>query len=913
MQKLDQSNVDPNASSAFERATKALLRATVGRLGEEFLHELLAHLSQNLEFDSAIIGRWQDKAQSKIQTVSFYSDGKIQPNFDYPLENSHHQAILKHDLYLLSEQAQSEFPDDKVLAQLGAKSFIGSTLKGSQNQNIGFFVAYQKHALNNISLLTNMLEVFSYRVAAELERQVINQELQNEVQLNQTQLDSAPALMFMLNRQGEFLRWNQYLLSRFELDDKNLQHKKFVSLVHPKDRKRVELEMEQFFISGGGSIYLNGVTQNGEEVPLLITAETTTYEGEEVIVSVALDMTEQQNVERNLLRSQGRLARKNSQLSLINSLLEKLHTSRSIKHIAEQVVNLLHTLQRDSWIVFTEMNSDNQTMQIIASRGVSRGLLQTRQVFPFDEEGSPIGTAMRSQKLETFHSIELDKRLSSPMRTALIQEGVKAGVAMPFIYQGVALGCVAIGYKQDAEIPNDELEFYQTIGTSISLAMANARQYQSMKNLATIDSLTQLPNRNALNKDCQTYLKNLVKDDGFLGLILIDLDRFKEINDTLDHQIGDKLLQLIGPRLNQVLNDQTCEVYRLGGDEFCVLIAKKQQSSQVMKIAELIRQAIELPFVVDGLNLEISSSIGVATTLGVQHSASEMLRCAELAMYQIKNQGGGILQYSPDMDADTNQRFVIMAEMAEAIRNDELILHYQPKFDIKTGRIFACEALVRWQHKQYGLLPPAKFIPLVELTQLIHPLTHWVVKTAMTQIQTWKKQGVELSVAINLSTRNLIDDDFVEQVKRMMQEYDIQPGEIEFEVTETALISNLDRAMQQLHAFNDLGIKCSLDDYGTGYSSLSYIKKLPLNILKIDRSFISQMLDYSEDRIIAQSTINLAHNLGLKVVAEGVEDERTLQELTKQGCDLIQGYFISQPLDAESLAQLYWDNHPPIG
>ncbi|MCW8998723.1 MAG: EAL domain-containing protein, partial [Kangiellaceae bacterium] len=756
---------------------------------------------------------------------------------------------------------------------------------------------------------SSILQVFSYRVSAELERQSITQSLQDEVLINQAQLDSVPALMFMLDKKGKFLRWNRYFSSKFGYSHRQMISEDVYTAVHESDQKRLNLELEKIFATGTGTIYLNGVTSRNEIVPLLATAQVAEYEGKKVVVGVALDLTEQQNVEHNLLRSQGRLARKNSQLSLINQLLKKLHASHNLRLIADEVVSILKTLHEEALILFSVVSSSGDNMQVLAASGVSEKVLQTRSIFPFGQNGSPTGIAMISRKIELFPSIEEDERIAPDLRELIKHEGVKGGIVIPLIYQQEALGAITIGYKYHSEFPKDEVEFYRTIGSSISLSLSNARQFELLEDLATHDNLTGLPNRNALNNDCRTALRQISRDDSLLGLILVDLDRFKEINDTLDHQIGDKLLKLIGPRLSASINDNNVRVYRLGGDEFCVLVRNTSGKEKIAIVAELIKIAIAQPFDVDGLNLEISSSIGVVTTWGEQHSASEMLRCAELAMYHAKNSGGGITQYTTELDADTNQRFVIMAEMAEAIRNDELVLHYQPKYDLVSKDIIGCEALVRWQHKNYGLLPPVKFIPLVELTQLIHPLTFWVMKTAMQQLSEWKKQGIDMNIAINLSTRNLTDDDFINQVDSLMQEYDISSNEIEFEVTETALVSNLDRAIQQLNEFNQRGIRCSLDDYGTGYSSLSYIKKLPIDTLKIDRSFISQLTEDKEDKIIAQSTINLAHSLNLKVIAEGVENRETMDELAKQGCDFIQGYYISEPLDAESFGILYWEHN----
>lgn len=890
----------------FEKVIKNLLNSTAGRLGRDFLQSIAKEMSLNLNLDALLIAEVNSENPQRVSTAVVYSGDEVHDNFEFGISETVCERVLENQIVTINNELPQAFPHDKTIVESGARGCVAVPLKDSTENVIGALIGLSRTPIINSDLALSVLQVFAFRIASELERQRITAILRNEVVINQTQLDSVPALMFMVNAQGQFLRWNQYFVSKFGYSHDRMENESIFLVIHETDHKRIELELKAILQDGTGSVFLNGVTIKGEIVPLLATAESTTYKGEPVVVGVALDMTEQQSVERNLLRSQGRLAKKNSQLSLINTLVEKLHASHSVKHIAKEVVKLLHTIQITSSIGFLVVDESGNNLEIIASSNVSDEFLAARGAFPIKESSSPTSIAFAARQLEVFPEVCNDERISRSARDIFAGEGIWGLVVLPLIYQDKILGSISIGYKPDVHIPSDELEFYQTIGASIALALSNAQQYQRLESLATKDNLTQLPNRNAFNQDCPLALDKVKLSDRYVGVVLIDLDRFKEINDTLDHQIGDKLLQLVGPRLAPVIKDPDTQVYRLGGDEFCILIGDKENADKIVSIAHKVESLIAQPFVVDGLNLEISSSIGVSTTHGVRQSSAEMLRCAELAMYRAKSVGGGTILYSPELDANTNQRFVIMAEMAEAIRNDDLVLHFQPKYDLKTHQIIGSEALVRWEHKRYGLLPPAKFIPQVELTQLINPLTYWVMKTAMIQLKAWKKQGFSVTMAINLSTRNLTDEAFIEQVDRLMDEYQIAPNELEFEVTETALMNNLEQAKQQLSKFSERGIQCALDDYGTGYSSLTYIKKLPLDTLKIDRSFISQMLEDKDDHIIAKSTINLAHSLGLKVIAEGVENEDTLKALAEQGCDFIQGYHISEPVDGDSFAKLYW-------
>ncbi len=892
----------------FELAVNELFSFANKVNKNDFYLQIAKKICEILPVNAVFIGLFQKNTTGKIETLSAYHNSQKLSNFSYSIAQTPCEQVIKQGDFCVDENVQFKFPDSELSKMVNGSGYVGCQLTNDKGDAIGLITVMSSTPIKDIQFIKSVVKVCAFRVSAQIEQLELNKNFAQEVLINKAQVDSVPALMFTLDKQGNFVRWNSYFNSKFGFNHQNMEQKNVYKAVHKADQSRLELEIKNVFEHGSSTMYLNGLTRDGDIVPLLATAQKANYDGEDVVVGVALDMTEQQNVERNLLRSQGRLARKNSQLNLINDLVEKLYSSHNVYSIAHQVVKAFKNIYDGALIYFQIVDETKKNVQTIASSGSSDKTLSARRTFPIDESGSPTGLAMASRNLEVFRSMQTDERFAPSIKSLTQHEGIKCGIVIPLIYSNQLLGSITVAFRFDSDFDEEELEFYRTIGTSVSLALNNAHQFETLENLATTDALTDLPNRNALNQDCSRLLENNKNTDQLLGLILVDLDRFKEINDTLDHQIGDKLLQCIGPRLSQALKAESISLYRLGGDEFCVLVEDIDSIEDAEAVAALINLAIAKPFNVDGLNLEISTSIGVVTCQGANRSANEMLRCAELAMYHAKSVGGGIQKYSKVLDADTSQRFVIMSEMAEAIRKDNLILHYQPKLDLTTKQIVGCEALVRWQHKDYGLISPIKFIPLIELTQLIHPLTNWVMKTAMAQLDKWKKQGISVEIAINLSTRNLIDENFIQQVDDLMKEHAIKPKELEFEVTETALMGNLEASKKQLFRLNKRGIKCYLDDYGTGYSSLSYLKNLPIDGLKIDRSFISTLAQDPRDRTIAHSTINLAHSLGLKVIAEGVEDKLTLHELARQGCDYVQGFYISEPLDAESFAKLYWEH-----
>jgi diguanylate cyclase (GGDEF)-like protein/PAS domain S-box-containing protein len=415
---------------------------------------------------------------------------------------------------------------------------------------------------------------------------------------------------------------------------------------------------------------------------------------------------------------------------------------------------------------------------------------------------------------------------------------------------------------------------------------------------ASHDALTGLANRNTLHLALERYIAARTP----LTLLLLDLDHFKEINDTLGHPLGDAVLCQIAPRLEAALAGCDALVARLGGDEFTVLIPERADPAEAEAVAHSLLANLEIPFPVEQMHLEISASIGIACHAGDGTDPHDLLRRADVAMYRAKQRGSRIECYDPSYDEHTPQRLALMAELGGAIQREELELHYQPKLDLRTGRIAGVEALVRWRHPKLGLTFPDAFIPLAEVSNVIHPLSQEILRQAMQQQSIWRESGLTgLTVSVNLSARNLIDDRCVETLRALQKTFATPSGELILEITETALMHDPEHAARLLDEIAGLGVRLSIDDFGTGYSSLGYLRRLPIDELKIDRLFVKDMLGNEQDAVIVRSTIGLAHNLGLKVVAEGVEDAATQNMLRDMGCDLIQGYHFSRPLPAAAL------------
>ncbi|MBM3117519.1 putative bifunctional diguanylate cyclase/phosphodiesterase [Jeongeupia naejangsanensis] len=457
------------------------------------------------------------------------------------------------------------------------------------------------------------------------------------------------------------------------------------------------------------------------------------------------------------------------------------------------------------------------------------------------------------------------------------------------------------GSTFDAEVRGAELPHGTTQLLAIRDVSEERRYLAQQEFLATHDILTELPNRYALMRRIDRCIATA--PDASLAVCVLDLNRFKEINDTLGHSVGDQVLQAIGGRLQQWAVSRNADVARLGGDELGLLVPDLPLcQQQVAELCASLTERVGLPLPLEEMLLEVSASIGIAFYPAHGNEANELLRCADVAMYDAKHRRVPHCVYDAGLDRHSRERLALYTELSHAIRDGGLTLYYQPKQRLSDGRIVGVEALLRWPHPQRGLIPPGAFIPMAENSELIRPLTAWVVDAAIRQLAAWRRDGIDLRCAINLSARNLLDPGLVEYIEVALSRHGVPATSLEFEVTESALMEDPNAALACLLRIHALGAQLSIDDYGSGYSSLGYLKRLPVQTLKIDRSFVSQLSVSQPDEIIVGSTITLAHNFGLTVVAEGVEHDADRDALIALGCDVIQGYWLAKPMPAAALA-----------
>jgi diguanylate cyclase (GGDEF)-like protein len=423
---------------------------------------------------------------------------------------------------------------------------------------------------------------------------------------------------------------------------------------------------------------------------------------------------------------------------------------------------------------------------------------------------------------------------------------------------------------------------------------------ETIHRLAYTDPVTDLPNRVRFRELAQEAMEAGQREHRPIALLHMDLDRFRDVNDTLGHILGDTLLQQVGLRLRGALFTPDV-VARLGADEFGILLPRLAATDDVRRVIKKLQGFLEAPFMIEGIPIAVESSIGVATMPVHATDVETLMQRADIAMYRAKKMASGYAVYAPEHDRHSPDQLGLMAELRNAIECDQLLLHFQPKLEIRTGRIVGTEALVRWQHPRRGLLLPDTFIVTAEHTGLMSPLTRWVLNDALDHCQGAHHEGIHLRVSVNLSARTLHDPRLPDTVADALRTSGAEPRQLTLEITESAIVLDPKRAEQNLATLNRMGVWISIDDFGIGYTSLASIKHLPVNEIKIDKSFVIGMLTDRNDEMILRSIIELGHNLGLTVVAEGVETREILDALTTLGCDEAQGYFISRPLACEAL------------
>lgn len=474
------------------------------------------------------------------------------------------------------------------------------------------------------------------------------------------------------------------------------------------------------------------------------------------------------------------------------------------------------------------------------------------------------------------------------------------GLETPLHVKGEKIGQLQIAYIENTPfLLPEEQNLIDTIAHDLGRWIERKQAEQCIIDMATHDELTGLPNRHLLQDRIQQVLAYNTRNNQRMAVMYIDLDHFKIINDTLGHDIGDLLLKEVSERLKTCVRKQDT-VSRQGGDEFIVLLHTISNNLDAGTVAQKILDVLIKPYPINGKELHIGGSVGIALFPEDGNDVNTLLKHSDVAMYHAKASGRNNYQFfTQQLNQIAHERQTLGTDLRYALERNEFILHYQPVIDMPDHKLQNMEALIRWQHPEQKLIPPNKFIALAEETGLIIPIGEWVLKTTCEQVRNWLDQGYDVPrIAINLSAKQFKDDALVENIKRILKETSVDARYISLEITESILIDNIDKVTETLNQLSNMGLKIAIDDFGTGYSSLSYLKRFPIHTLKIDQSFVHDIVTDSSDRTIVATIITMANSLELKVIAEGVETEDQLNTLLQQGCNRYQGFYFSKPLPA---------------
>jgi diguanylate cyclase (GGDEF)-like protein/PAS domain S-box-containing protein len=673
------------------------------------------------------------------------------------------------------------------------------------------------------------------------------------------------------------------------------------SYIHPDDLTEKEAQLNKIREENGSRQFEFRILQRHEQVRHVHIAKTVKFgkKNELTIVGTAIDITERKQTELAIQQHamQQELIAGFGQKALASANLDELWRDAAV--IVSEGLDVAFS---KALLLAPDMRSFNLKAGVGWQEGwVGRCISSTYE----NSQNRFILASHQAVVVEDFCT-ETRFKPSKILKSHHIRSAagvVISGAGGPYGVLGA--------YARDAHrFSASSINFLRSLANILATAIDRKRTEEHLTYLAQFDPLTELPNRSLFLDRLKQAMEHAQRNQERLAVVFADLDRFKIVNDTMGHGTGDRLLVQVARRLQQCI--RSCDtVARLSGDEFGFILSNLTHAEDATVVAEKVIAALSLLFDLEGQEVYISASLGISIYPGDGDDADSLLRSADTAMFQAKEQGPAIYQfYLPQMNERAVARLRMETQLRGALARGEFVLHYQPKASLVNGGITGFEALLRWQHPTHGLVPPFQFISVLEDTGLIVPVGEWVVQTVCEQIGKWEGQGLLLHpISVNLSARQFQQQDLDDVIGNTLKRTGIDPRLLEFELTESVLMEEAEVAANALQNLKAFGVQISMDDFGTGYSSLAYLKRFPLDVLKIDRAFIRDVTTDPDDATIAVAMINLAHSLGLKVIAEGVETRPQLDFLIKQGCDEMQGYYFSRPLPLEAASRALIEDH----
>jgi diguanylate cyclase (GGDEF)-like protein/PAS domain S-box-containing protein len=655
-----------------------------------------------------------------------------------------------------------------------------------------------------------------------------------------------------------------------------------------------------------GAMEMKYLRMNGSAGHMEVSSSYFLYEGQPAVQAIARDVSERKVAEQKIIR----LSNLYAALSQTNRAITRLADPQSL---FDQVCRIAAQYGNFELAAILMTDPQSKWVRPAAAAGVSRDYIETvrMSVDPDIPEGTGLtGTALRSGEPVVCNDVSLDPRTLA-WRGALLGTGLRSSANIPLRRRGEVVGalllCASVTDFFDEQLMNLLVE----MGSNISFALdamdkeAQRREVEErLAQLAQYDVLTGLPNRSLFLDRLHQAMARARRSGAMIGLMFFDLDRFKQINDTLGHSTGDKVLQIVATRLKEQLREVDT-ISRLGGDEFTLIVEGVPSSARLVTVAHKVREAVAAPMHIDGREIFVSTSIGITVFPRDGTEVDELLKNADIAMYRVKQEGrNGHQFYREDMSVSTSDRMYVEAGLRQALGREELQLHYQPSVCVRSGRILGMEALLRWNGPG-GTTGPAAFIPVAEETGLIVDIGRWVLEAACAQAAAWQRQGLgPLLLTVNVSARQFLHRDLFDVVAYALDRSRLPPSQLGLEITESMLMQQAAEVTDALTRLDGLGVRLAIDDFGTGYSSLTYLKRFPVRGIKIDQSFIGNIPADPDDVAIVRAIVAMARSLEISVTAEGVETREQLELLQELECDTYQGYLFSRPVPAEAFEEL---------
>ena len=802
-------------------------------------------------YDSSyvLIGLFSDSSYKSIQTQAVWAQGKLAENFEYKLEGTPCFDVLDMTKELVPRDAAKLYPEDTLLAEMGVESYFGAPLLTDAGKKLGIIAILDIKPAEITPWTEPVLGIFAQRIASFVQQKDSSEKIKSSEKELSDIFRNIQDTYYRTDKEGIITRLSESVsqLLGYEVDEllgTNIKHIYLDTDKHHQLNELMKIE--------------NGSVENFE-APLKHKNGSTVWASTHAHYN--------KNAAGKILGIEG----------MTRNITKHREAELQMKKMSSALE------QSDDMVLITDVS----------------GIV---------EYVNPAFEANTGYSKDEIIGSRPDK-LKSGMQNLLFYKNM-----WKTILQGEAFRDIFVNKKKDGSLyyedkaitpiknTQGEITHFVATGHDITKRIENEERLSFM---AHHDALTELPNRTLFMDRLKQSLAHALRHTKKVAVLFIDLDRFKIINDTLGHDTGDQLLTRLAERLNQCIRHEDT-VARLGGDEFAILLTDIETEQDVSQLAQMILHQLEKPFDIENRELFITASIGISLFPNDGDESGILLKNADIAMYKAKDLGKNNFQfYSVDMSSRAFQRLSMENSLRRALEREEFRLFYQPQIDTKTNTISGAEALIRWQHPDLGMVSPDDFIPLLEETGLIDQVGFWVIETASKQMQEWHKAGFpQLMMSINISGRQFHDKDFIKKIKTLIDANSIPAELLEMEITESVLMENQQHAITALESLGKLGCNIAIDDFGTGYSSLSYLRRFNIDVLKVDQSFVRDVIDDADDAAITSAIIAMANSLNLKVIAEGVETQAQLNFLNQHHCRFVQGYFFSRPLPADEFTQL---------